>query len=61
MGPRLAHITPKTQEFGKKRQGLLLVARAGAFHHSEKKNLQNPDYILKLDKIFFLQHPDSII
>lgn len=27
----------------------------------EKKNLQNPDYILKLDKIFFLQLLDSII
>ena len=58
---RLAHVTPKTRQFGKKRHILLLVIHAESFNHSEKKNLQNPDYILKLDKIFFQPLLDSII
>lgn len=61
-GPtRLAHVTPKTRQFGKKRHILLPAIHAESFNHSEKKTLQNPNDILKLDKIFFRQLLDSII
>lgn len=50
--PRLAHATPKTRGFEKKRRVLLLVTQAESFNHPAKKNLQNPDYVLKLDKNF---------
>lgn len=48
---RLAHATPETWGF-EKRRVLLPVTQAESFNHPAKKNLQNPDYVLKLDKNF---------